>query len=346
MKYKVDSIFMTKCFKDIVSVDSPVGFYIKLNPVLENYAKKFGAEVTYDNKSTAYITLDGQDNSKTVLISSHADTLGLMIRKIETNGMLKVRPLGSVNFANLEGENVTVHTREGKEYTGLLTCVSHSVHVFNDARTLERNEDNMIVILDEDVKSDSDVKDLGIEHGDYVFIEPRCTVTDNGYIKSRFIDDKGSVACVFTMLKYLYDNNLKPKYKTILAFSYGEEVGIGGTYVPEGVSEYVAIDIGLIGPDYNGNEHSVSICAKDASFPYDYELTNRLINYAKKADCDYAIDVYFRYGSDAGSAVRAGNNLKYALFGMAVYNSHGMERTHIKGMENTTNLLIAYVLDI
>ena len=346
MKYNVDSEFMTKCFMDIVSVDSPVGFYVKLNPVLENYAKKFGKKVTYDNKSTAYITLEGEDNSKTVLIGAHADTLGLMVKKIDSNGMLKVRPLGSVNFANLEGENVTVHTREGVEYTGLLTCKSHSVHVFDDARTLERNEDNMVVILDSDVKNDKEVRALGIEHGDYVFIEPRCAVTENGYIKSRFIDDKGSIACVFTMLKYLTENNLKPKYKTILAFPYGEEIGIGGTYVPDGVSEYVAVDIGLIGPDYNGNEHTVSICAKDASITYDYELTNRLINYAKKAECDYAVDVYYRYGSDAGVAVRAGNNLKNAVLGMAVYCSHGRERTHISGMENTVNLLLAYVLDI
>ena len=253
MKYNVDSKFLVECFKEIVSVHSPVGFYCKLNPVIEMYAKKFGKEVTYDNKSTAYITLEGEDNTKTVLISAHADTLGMMVRKIESNGMLKVRPLGSVNFANLEGENVTVHTREGKEFTGLIACKSHSVHVFDDARTLERSEDNMVVILDEDVKNDKDVRALGIEHGDYIFIEPRCTVTDNGYIKSRFIDDKGSIACVFTMLKYLTENNLKPKFKTILAFPYGEEISIGGTYVPEGVSEYVAVDIGLIGPDYNGN---------------------------------------------------------------------------------------------
>ena len=78
---------------------------------------------------------------------------------------------------------------------------------------------NSYVILDEKISSKEDVKALGIRHGDFISVEPRCQVTENGYIKSRFIDDKGAIACVFTMLKYLSENNLKPKYRTMLAFS-------------------------------------------------------------------------------------------------------------------------------
>jgi putative aminopeptidase FrvX len=44
--------------------------------------------------------------------------------------------------------------------------------------------------------------------------------------------------------------------------------------------------------------------------------------------------------------MRGGNNLRAAAFGMSVYCSHGMERTHITGVEHTINLLLAYVLDI
>ena len=346
MKFNVDEKFIVDCFSDIVKTPSPVGYYVKMNPVLEEYAAKFGKKVTYDNKSTAYITLEGEDNSKTVLVGAHTDTLGMVVRSIDPNGLIRVRQLGGLNFNSLEGESVTVHTRDGREYTGLFTCQSHSVHVFDDARTLERSEATMVVILDEKIKTRDDVKALGIRHGDFISIDPRCQVTENGYIKSRFIDDKAAIACCFGMLKYLTENNLKPKYKTVLAFPYSEEIGMGGTYVPAEVSEYIAVDIGLIGPDYEGNEYAVSICAKDAAAPYDYELTNRIISYAEKAECDYVVDIFYHYGTDANAAVRAGNNLRAAAFGMAVWCSHGMERTHISGLVNTTNLLLAYVLDI
>ena len=148
------------------------------------------------------------------------------------------------------------------------------------------------------------------------------------------------------MLKYMKDNGLKPKYRTLVAFPHYEEMGLGGTYVPEGVTEYVAVDIGLVGPELDGNEHAVSICAKDAFTMYDYELTNRLIRYAEKADCPYAVDTFTRYSTDGAAALKGGNNLRSAAFGMAVYGSHGMERTHVDGLCATTNLMLAYAMDI
>ena len=346
MRFQIDTNALLRCFRRLVDTPSPVGFYPLLNPVLEELAASCGKCVTYDRRGTPYIELEGRDNSKTVLIGAHADTIGMVVRKVDADGMIRVRQLGGVNYGSLEGETVTVHTRDGRRYTGLFACQSHSVHVFDDARTLERTENTMIVILDEKVRSKDDVYALGIRNGDFVSIEPRCQVTPNGYVKSRFIDDKAAIACCFAMMKYLDENGLKPRYRTLLAFPYNEEIGFGGTYVPPEVSEYVALDIGLIGPDYEGDEYKVSICAKDKAAPYDYDLTTRLVNYARKAGCDYAVDIFYRYGTDGTAAVRAGNDLRAAAFGMAVYCSHGMERTHVKGLENTTNLLLAYVLDI
>lgn len=346
MKYEMDKQFLLDCFKALVNAPSPVGYYVKVNPVVEQYARMLGYQVTYDNKQTAYITLEGEDNSKTVMVGAHLDTIGMVVRRIDENGMIRVRPVGGMNFISAEGSSVTVHTRDGREYTGLLACQSHSVHVFDDARTLPRDETTMMVILDERIKSRADVLALGIQHGDVISVDPGCQYTKNGYLKSRFIDDKAAVACAFTMLKYLKEHQMKPKYRTLLAFPHYEEIGHGGAYIPPEVSEFVAVDIGLIGPDYNGNEFAVSICAKDKSTPYDYELTSRLIEQAKKAGLDYAVDIFYRYGTDASASLKSGNNLKAGAFGMAVYCSHGMERTHMDGLLNTANLVLAYVLDI
>ena len=345
MNYPFDPAFTLDCFREVVAVPSPVGYYVRMNPVIEQMAERFGLSVTYDNKSTAYITLDGEDNSKTVMIGAHLDTIGMIVRQIDANGMIRVRQLGGINFHSAEGCTVTVLTRDGRSYTGLLTAQSHSVHVFDDAREQKRDEEHMMIILDEPVKSRDDVVKLGIRHGDMVHVDPQCEVTANGYLKSRFIDDKAAVACAFTAIKYLLEHHRKPRYRTIFAFPYSEEIGIGGTYIPEGVSEFVAIDIGLIGPDYEGEERRVSICCKDNATPYDYELTSRLISLAEQHGIPHAVDIFYRYGTDASAALRAGNNLKAGAFGMAVYCSHGRERTHVDGLNATTDLLLSYLLE-
>ena len=345
MKYNIDKQYLIRSFEKIIKVPSPVGYYVELNPVLEEMVQELGLSVTRDNRSTTYITIPGKNPEKTIMVGAHADTLGMMVYKIEKDGKLRVRQLGGCNFNNLEGETVYVHTRDGRKYSGLFACQSHSVHVFEDARSLERNESTMMIILDEDISSKEDVQALGISNGDYVSVDPRMQLTQNGYLKSRFIDDKGAIACVFSVLKYLKDNNLQPVYNIIFAIPYNEEIGFGGTYIPDGVSEYLAVDIGLIGPDLEGNEHSVSICAKDNASPYDYELTNRLVECAKATDTKYTLDVFYRYGTDGNAAMRAGNNLRAAAFGMAVYCSHGMERTHLDGMIGTSNILLEYLLE-
>ena len=172
MKFDIDQAYLIKALKEIIAAPSPVGYYVQLNPVLEKMAAELGLEVTYDNRCNAYITLEGEDNSKTVMVGAHADTLGLIIRGIDKDGVIRVRELGGVNYHSLEGETVTVHTRDGREYTGLMACQSHSVHAFPDARSMERDEVHMMVLLDENVHSKAEVNALGIRNGDHVSIEP------------------------------------------------------------------------------------------------------------------------------------------------------------------------------
>jgi len=120
MKYSVDMNYLIESFRRVVNTPSPVGYYVKLNPVLEKMADELGYSVSYDQKNTLYITVDGEDNTKTVAVGAHVDTLGLVVRSINANGTLSIRMLGGVCMPSIEGETVTVHTRSGKDYSGLV----------------------------------------------------------------------------------------------------------------------------------------------------------------------------------------------------------------------------------
>ena len=170
-------------------------------------------------------------------------------------------------------------------------------------------------------------------------------ITESGFIKSRFIDDKASVCVILSVLKYLKENNLKPAYDTFIYFVNHEEVGHGAATVDENITEFVTVDMGCIGKDLAGNEYAVSIAAKDSGGPYDYELTTRLIKLAKENNVNYVVDIFPYYGSDVGAAYRSGRDLKGALIGQGVHASHGMERTHLDGCINTMKLLTLYLLN-
>lgn len=329
--------------EEILKIDSPSGFCFEIMKFIEKKAKEweYGFELT--NKGGAVISIPGKDSSKTVALSAHVDTLGAMVRSIENSGKLRFTLIGGVIPPTLDSEFCKVVTRDGKKYSGTFLSKSPAAHVHKDARTLERNVDNMEIVLDEMVKSKDDVKKLGIESGDYIFIDPKTTVTESGFLKSRFIDDKGSVACIMYVLDYLSKEKIMPKYNTKVILTNFEEVGHGASYIDPSISEVLAIDMGCIGEDLSCSEYDVSICAKDSSGPYDYNMVSDLINYSKEAGLDYAVDIYPMYSSDVSAALKGGNNIKGALIGPGVSASHGLERTHFKGFENTIKLMYMYL---
>ena len=65
-----------------------------------------------------------------------------------------------------------------------------------------------------------------------------------------------------------------------------------------------------------------------------------LIDAAEKTGADYAVDIYPHYGSDAGAALTGGADARHGLIGPGVFASHGYERSHKQGVENTLKLLI------
>ena len=137
-----------------------------------------------------------------------------------------------------------------------------------------------------------------------MFIDPKPVITESGFVKSRFIDDKGSVACLLTILEMFKKNNVIPDYTTKIIISTYEEVGHGASSIPKDITEIISVDMGCIGDDLSCSEYDVSICAKDSGGPYDYNMVTDLVNLAEANKLNYAVDIYPFYGSDVGAALR------------------------------------------
>ena len=337
---KLDLQLMEKIF----SIDSPTGFTHNVIDFLEQYINELGYETEKNKKGNLIVSVKGETDY-TVGISSHVDTLGMMVRSIMPNGHLRITNLGGLLFPTLDGEYCRIHTRSGKVYSGTILSTSPSVHVYKDSRSKTRDEDNMYIRLDEKVTSKKDTIALGIDNGDFVAIDTKFEFTESGYVKTRFLDDKASVFILVTYLQRLKEMKKTPKCNLKVIFTTYEEVGHGASQVPV-IDELLAVDMGCIGTDLSCTEEQVSICAKDGSGPYDYKMVSKLIELAKKEEINYAVDIYPFYSSDASAALRGGADIKGALIGPGIHASHGMERTHIEGIINTIKLVESYIDNI
>ena len=334
--------YIIKTIEKLVNIPSPSGYTKEVMEVVKSEVTSMGYTSEYSNKGGLIISVKGKRN-ETLGLSAHVDTLGAMVRSIDSEGSLRFTLVGGFTVHSVEGAYCKIHTREGKTYTGTILIKSPSVHSYDDAKTLERTDRNMIVRIDEPVITKEGVLALGINSGDYISFDAKYQYTDNGFIKSRHLDDKASVAILLGMLKEMSEGKIIPDKNLKILISNYEEVGFGASWIPQEITEFLAIDMGAIGDDLNGTEYSVSICAKDSKGPYDYEMTNRLIALAKENKIDYVVDIFPHYGSDVSAALAGGNDIRGALLGQGVHASHGMERTHKSGVENTLKLLKLYV---
>lgn len=331
--------FIKEQLYTLTSIPSPSSFTTKVTDYLLSELSSLGYSPERSNKGNVFVTLG--DSGSPLVLAAHVDTLGAMVRSIKENGRLRPTTIGGHQWSTADGENCTIHTRDGRVYTGVVLNKEPSSHVA-DQKT-ELIEENMEILLDENVTSDQDTLALGIQTGDIIAMDPRTVVTESGYIKSRFLDDKLSAAILLGLARAVREDAWKLSRKVSLLFTVYEEVGHGGSVVPDDTEEMISVDMGCVGSDLGCTERMVSICAKDSGGPYNYDLITALSNLAKEKELDYAIDIYPHYGSDVETTLRAGYDIRHGLIGPGVYASHNYERSHMDGVRNTFELLKAYI---
>lgn len=326
----------------LLAIPSPSGYTHRAADFLKKELEALGYQPVLTRKGAVLVQLcSGSDG---VLLAAHMDTLGAMVSEIRENGRLKLTRIGGLNPNNAEAENCKVYTRDGRSYDATFQLANASVHVNGGYDETKRGYDSMEAVLDELVKTKEDTEKLGIMAGDFVCFDPRTVITESGFIKSRFLDDKFSTAILLGYAKYLKEEKVTPKRAVYVMITSYEEVGHGGCAgIPAEVSEILSVDMGCVGDGLGCDETMVSICAKDSVGPYDYQVVSDLVRAAKEAKADFAVDVYPYYGSDADAALKAGCDVRHGLIGPGVYASHGYERSHRKGAENTLRLLQGYL---
>lgn len=334
---------ITKYIEELANTPSPTGFTKLAEKYLMDEFTKLGYKPYQNNKGNVVVPINEMEGENGILLSAHVDTLGLMVRSIKANGALRVTTLGGFPLNFVEFENVKIHTRNGKEYTGVVRLNNPAVHGSDAPREAKRNDETMEVVIDAIAHSKEETEKLGIGNGDFISLDPRFRI-DNGFVKSRHLDDKASAGILLALAKEIKDKNIEINRPLYMMFTIYEEVGHGASAGhPKGIRDMVAVDMGVVHDDLTCDELKLSICAKDSSGPYNYDLTNDLVAIAKDLNLDYGLDIYPFYGSDASAAVSSDYDYRHALVGCGVAASHGYERTHEKAIKALFDLLVNLV---
>jgi putative aminopeptidase FrvX len=343
----IDQAFLEKFLIDLLNIPSPTGFTEKATAFCQETLSAFpGVQTSLTRKGALLASYPGQKQDTPRAITSHVDTNGAMVKDVKANGRLQLMHIGSTLWPTVETEGCTVFTSDGRQYRGSLLFHHASHHVYSrELMDTLRKSDNMEVRLDERTTNKEETLALGIQAGDYVAFDVRAE-SRNGFIRSRYLDDKACVACQVAAAKALHDAGLQPSQKAYLYFSIFEEVGHGGSSgIPADTIELMVADMAAIGETQTSDEFHATLCVMDSTGPYHHPFSNRLRRLAEQNDIPYKVDIYPYYGSDGSTYWRAGGDGVVALIGPGIDASHNYERTHMEALLATTRWMLAFLLE-
>jgi putative aminopeptidase FrvX len=343
---KIDEKYFTEFLIGLLKTPSPTGFAHDAISYTKDALSKYPfLELSLTRKGALVANWKGTHSEAPRALTAHADTLGAMVKEVKSNGRLKLTKIGGFAWNTVEGEGCTVFTSKGESVRGSFLLTKASSHVYGrKVNDLKRDDENMELRLDVKVSSKEETDELGIRVGDFVAFDPRVEVT-NGFIRSRYLDDKACVACLVGAVKALSDAGLQPSQTSYLHISNYEEVGHGASAgIPPEVVELVTVDMAAVGEGQTSDEFHASLCVKDSGGPYHHGLSQRLRELAEVHEVPFKVDIYTHYGSDGEAYWRAGGDVAVALIGPGVDASHNYERTHIDALTATTKWIVAYLL--
>jgi len=324
--------------KDLVEIPSPTGFTGRIKDYLVENAKLKGIKYMVTRKGAVIYTFS-KDDKPGVMFAAHIDTLGAMVKEIRENS-LKVTSVGGYPFLYVIGDYCKIHAEDGI-YDGTFLPVNPAVHVSKDVYEMKANADNVEIRVDYKKADKEDSLKKHINIGNFISFDPKFRYV-NGFVKTRHLDDKASAGVLLFIADELNEGVIKTERNISIFFNVTEETGQGVAGYPP-FEDLIIVDMGVVGDGVAGDEFSVSICAKDSSGPYNYELTQELISVAKQNSLAYKVDVFPYYGSDGSAVLASGYDARVALIGPGIGASHGYERTHEEALISSELLIRKYL---
>ena len=345
----IDLKYLLATMRRLLEVPSPAGDAGRASRECERLIHELNlpnAQVSWTRKGDLIVRIAGERDDHPRGITTHIDTLGAVVSRIYPNGRLQLAQIGSSFWRAYENENVTVETSDGATVRGTVLMRDISYHANLDDASIDAlpcSSTTLEVRLDAITSCPEETRALGIEVGDYVHFDTRYEEA-NGFIKSRFLDDKACVACALAALRGIQASGQRLAQRLTLHLGTYEEVLHGGGTVPNEVEELLAVDVAPVGEALRSCEQAVSLCILDKDGPYDRQFSLKLQRLAQREGIDLRPAIFPRYSSDAKAFWLTGGDARCALIGPGVHATHAYERTHIKALEQTAQMIAAYLL--
>lgn len=209
------------------------------------------ASTRSDRLGNLILTFKGDKAAPSVMLFTHMDQLGFVVRRIEADGMICVERLGGVPERALAAQAVVLCV-DGADIPGIISNKSHHATTPDEKYQVVRAAD---IRIDTGHGGKAALEAAGVRIGTPVVYRPQVVDLGGGRIAGTSVDDRAGCAVLLEVAREL---TVRTKGPTVhMVFSVQEEFNLRGAVVAaQGLRPDIAIQLDLMNAsDAPGMQH-------------------------------------------------------------------------------------------
>ena len=334
-------------FTRLLDIPAPSGYEKAMAEFLMGWLREEGYAPETDPAGNVLVRLEGRNPEGSLCcIAAHTDEIAMTVRKIESDGSLRVARSGGLFAWKLGETPVDVIGRRGT-IRGVVSFGSgHSKAdaeqgaSWSHARVLTGLD--LQALEDRGITPGTPVVPVREMRGPFVFGSDQAP-----WAAAWSFDNRLAVAVLLLALRRIRAEGLRPQCPMIVAFTVQEEVGCHGAKilaVRERPEIFIAVDGSPLVPEsplvLDGRP---SIRTKDRSAVYDPDLVEEIRRLSSAVGIDMQTVVYDGASSDASQVTSIGASPRAACFGYVRESSHGYEATPLATFDHLLTAVTAVI---
>lgn len=334
---------------ELTTAHSPVGNEREIDAVLRAHLDPLPCEVWQDSASNLIVKIAGSASDCPLILDAHKDELGLVIKRIEDDGKIRVATLGGT-YPWKYGEGPMDILGDAGVVPAIL-CFG-AMHVTEESPIQAVRSDGGRQLKWSDCYLDAKLSKnellaRGVHPGSKVVVsrQRKVPVRIGDFVGTYALDDKGAVAILVSLATLLASD--PPPQDVYLVFSSTEEnAGGGGPFAARTLpgDTYIALEIAPVAEEYGVVAGGAPVLVyKDAYNVYDEGLLRHFADLAKELDLEVQYAAFESYGTNASIARKVAAIGRIAAVAFPCQNTHGFEMAHLDSLTNLTTLLLTFV---
>ncbi len=342
---------MKQLLKNLTEFSAPSGFENSVVSYLYKRLENIVDECYVDGIGNLIVKCNGSKNGPTLMLSAHTDEVGFIVKKIESNGLIRFEKIGGHDDRVLLAQKVVISTEKGLCY-GVIGTISCHMAKFEEPKFVRKHSD---LYIDVGISNKEEAIELGIKVGDPITYYTEFQEFGKNRVIGKAFDDRAGCAVIVKALEEI--DFSKVNGVVYASFSCQEEVGLRGARVASQQIDAdiaIAIDTTPCSDTFEPMMDNSILLGKgpairvmDFSVLCSVAVRKKLENLAKKMSMPYQLEVFLGIGTDAGELHKEKGGVPTGVISIPSRYTHSpVEIIDLNDLEASKDLLKEFILSM